>query len=206
MTEPADLPPEAAARLVWPTRLTLTGMVAERGVRAFWPLWTVLISVLAALMLGLQDMLPLEAVWGLAVASIIAALWTAVRGIQAFRWPSREEALERLDRTLSGRPIAAISDAQAVGAGDPASEAVWSVHVKRMAEKAREAKAPQPDLKLSQRDPFALRYVALLGLTVAFLFGSFLRVASVAEMTPGNQAVASGPSWEGWVEPPLYTG
>ena len=206
MTEPADLPPEAAARLAWPLRLTFAGLVAERGVRAFWPLWTVLIAVLAALMLGLQDILPLEVVWGVAVVSVLGALWAAVRGVQAFRWPTREDALERLDRTLPGRPIAAISDAQAIGAGDPASEAVWTAHVARMAEKARAAKAPQPDLKLADRDPYALRYVALLGLTVALLFGSFLRVASVADMAPGSQVTASGPSWEGWVEPPLYTG
>ena len=95
--------------MAWPLRLTLAGLVAERGVRAFWPLWSVLIAVLAALMLGLHDMLPLEVVWGVGVLSVLAALWTAVRGIQAFRWPSRAEALERLDRTLPGRPIAAIS-------------------------------------------------------------------------------------------------
>ncbi|NNJ67509.1 MAG: TIGR02302 family protein [Boseongicola sp.] len=206
MTDPAELPPEAAARLTWPLRLTLVGLVAERGVRAFWPLWSVLIAALAALMLGLQDMLPLEVVWGVGVLSVLAALWTAVRGIQAFSWPSRSDALERLDRTLPGRPIAAITDAQAIGAGDPASEAVWRAHVARMAERAREAKAAKPDLQLATRDPYALRYVALMGLTVALLFGSFLRVASVAEMAPGNQVVASGPSWEGWVEPPLYTG
>ena len=206
MTEPTDLPPQAAERLAWPLRLTFAGLVAERGVRAFWPLWTVLIAVLAALMLGVQDLLPLEAVWGIAVVSVLGVLWAAVRGIQHFRLPDRAEALDRLDRTLPGRPIAAISDSQAIGAGDPASEAVWAAHVARMAEKARDAKAPKPDLKLSARDPYALRYVALLGLTVAVLFGSVLRVASVAEMTPGNQVVASGPSWEGWVEPPLYTG
>ena len=206
MTDPRTLPPQAAERLAWPLRLTFVGMVAERLVRSFWPLWTVLIAVLAALMLGLQDLLPLEVVWGIGVVAVLAMLWTAVRGIQAFRWPSREEALDRLDRTVPGRPIAAISDAQAIGAGDPASEAVWNAHVTRMAERAKAAKAPAPDLKLAKRDPFAIRYVALLGLTVALLFGSFWRVASVAEMAPGNQAVASGPSWEGWVEPPLYTG
>ena len=174
MTDQHDLPPETAQRLLWPLRLTFAGLVAERAVRAFWPLWSVLIAVLAALMLGLHEMLPLEAVWGLGVVSVLGALWTAVRGIQGFRWPHSADALDRLDRSVPGRPIAAISDAQAIGAGDPASVAVWTAHVARMAEKARAAKAPQPDLQLASRDPFALRYVALLGLTVALLFGSFL--------------------------------
>ena len=206
MTDQHDLPPETAQRLLWPLRLTFAGLVAERAVRAFWPLWSVLIAVLAALMLGLHEMLPLEAVWGLGVISVLGALWTAVRGIQGFRWPHSADALDRLDRSVPGRPIAAISDAQAIGAGDPASVAVWTAHVARMAEKARAAKAPKPDLQLASRDPFALRYIALLGLTVALLFGSFLRVASVTEMTPGGSQIAAGPSWEGWIEPPLYTG
>ncbi len=49
--------------------------------------------------------------------------------------------------------------------------------------------------------------MALLGLVVALLFGSIWRVGSVADMTPGGgAALASGPVWEGWVEPPAYTG
>ena len=60
---------------------------------------------------------------------------------------------------------------------------------------------------MAPRDPFATRYVALLALAVALLFGSILRVGSVAEMTPGGtQALAGGPTWEGWIEPPAYTG
>jgi uncharacterized protein (TIGR02302 family) len=47
--------------------------------------------------------------------------------------------------------------------------------------------------------------VALLAFVVALLFGSIWRVGSVAEMTPGGD-LAGGPTWEGWVEPPRYTG
>ena len=84
MTDPRNLPPQAAERLAWPLRLTFVGMVAERLVRSFWPLWTVLIAVLAALMLGLQDLLPLEAVWGVGVVAVIAALCVAAYAKFAF--------------------------------------------------------------------------------------------------------------------------
>ncbi len=59
---------------------------------------------------------------------------------------------------------------------------------------------------LRDRDPFALRYVALLAFVTALIFGSVLRIGSVAGLTSGGGALASGPVWEGWAEPPRYTG
>ena len=208
MTDPQTIPQDAAARLKRPLLLTRAGMAAERLTRAFWPLWSVAIATLAALMLGLQDSLPVEAVWAGAVLALGGLIWTGWRGFRAFRWPSRAEAADRLDRTIPGRPLAAISDVQAIGAGDPASEAVWRAHVLRMVERTRAARAVAPDLRVASRDPFALRYVALLAFVMAVLFGSVWRVASVAEMAPGGVGgdLASGPVWEGWVEPPAYTG
>jgi uncharacterized protein (TIGR02302 family) len=207
MTDPRDLPKDAAQWLSWPLRLTRAGMVSERAVRAFWPLWSIVLTVLAVLMLGLHEALPLELFWALSVVSALAALWALVRGLRMFRWPSAAEALERLDRTMPGRPITAIADLQAIGSGDAASEAVWRAHVARMAARARAAKPPAPDLKLASRDPYALRFMALLAFIVAVLFGSLWRVASVAEMAPGaGDLTAAGPAWEGWIEPPIYTG
>lgn len=205
MTE--QLPQSAARQLRWPLRLTHAGLLAERIVRAFWPLWALLLVALAAIMMGAQDRLPLEAVWGASVLILLGVAAALVIGIGRFRWPTRGEALDRLDRTMPGRPIMAIGDSQAIGAGDAASEAVWKRHVERMAERLAEARAPEPDLKLSSRDPFALRYVALLLFLVAALFGSFWRVSSVGDLgTGGAPTLAAGPAWEGWVEPPLYTG
>ena len=52
-----------------PVAATRTGMVAEQVVRAFWPFWTVVFLILAPLMMGWQDELPLEVFWGAAVVS-----------------------------------------------------------------------------------------------------------------------------------------
>jgi uncharacterized protein (TIGR02302 family) len=68
------------------------------------------------------------------------------------------------------------------------------------------AKPVGPDLKLAGRDPFALRYVALTALVIALLFGSLWRAGSIVGMTPGGEALANGPVWEGWAQPPLHTG
>ena len=183
-------------------------MASERLVRGFWAPLSILLATLAALMFGLQDLVPIEVAWTVAVASVLGLLASTVHGLRRLRWPTEAEALARLDATMPGRPITALTDAQAVGAGDPASEAVWRAHVARMATRAAAARAVEPDLRMSSRDPFALRYVALLAFVMAVLFGSVWRVASVADLAPGGgaQALAAGPVWEGWVEPPAYTG
>ncbi len=208
MTRIKALPHEALKRLVWPVRLTRAGMAAERITRSFWPIWTILFGVIAALAFGLQDWLPLEALWIGGVLTLLGFFYALWRGIRRFRWPSREEALERLDRTLPGRPIAALSDSQAIGSADAGSTAVWRAHVARMAARAEEARAPAPDLRIARHDPFALRYVALTAVVTALLFGSLWRVAEVPGLVqPGTAAnAAGGPSWEGWAEPPAYTG
>ncbi|MFW8635771.1 TIGR02302 family protein [Cribrihabitans pelagius] len=197
---------DALKRLRRPLALTRAGMAAERSLRAFWPLVSVLMAALAALMLGLHELLPVEAVWTGTVATVLGALAALGWGLWRFRWPSRAAALARLDETLPGRPVSTLLDQQAIGADDPASAALWQAHRRRMAEAARRARAPAPDLKLAAADPFALRYVAALALVVALLFGSFWQVASVRGIAPGGNGTAlGGPAWEGWAEPPAYT-
>ncbi|WP_422025579.1 TIGR02302 family protein [Roseovarius sp.] len=194
-------------RLRRPLSLTWAGLIAERLVRAFWPFWTVLAATAAALILGLQDLLPVEVVWVGFVLAGLGLIGFAIHGAMRFRWPRRQEAVDRMDSVMPGRPLAALGDRQAIGGGDPASEALWQAHLRRMAERASAARAVEPDLALAPRDPFGLRYVALLGLVVALLFGSVMRVGSVSQMGPGSGPdIATGPAWEGWIEPPTYTG
>lgn len=198
----------ALKRLNRPLRLTRLGMAAERFTFCFWKAWSVLFAVLAALMMGFHESAPLEAVWAFALIAGGALLWFLFSGLRWFRWPSRAEALARLDQTLPGQPLQALNDAQAIGTGDAASEAVWAAHLERMAARAADARRVKPDLRMARRDPYALRYVALTGLVVALIFGSLWRVASVGQVVApgGPDALAAGPAWEGWVEPPAYTG
>ena len=193
--------------LRWPLRLTWAGLWAERISRCFWPLWTLLIGLLAVLAFGVQDHLPLEAAWGGLVLSAAAAIWFTISGLRAFHRPKRAEALARLDAALPGQPLAALRDAQAIGVGDEASMAVWQAHRARMAARAAKATAVAPDLRLSRRDPLGLRYLALTALVMALVFGSLWRVASITQLGAGSaQAMANGPTWEGWAQPPAYSG
>ncbi|SPH20212.1 hypothetical protein ASD8599_00951 [Ascidiaceihabitans donghaensis] len=192
--------------LVWPLRLTWFGMVSENLMRALWPLMTVVMAVLAFLMMGLHDIVPLEAIW---ICAVVAGAFGAVAlfyAFRKFRLPSREQALARLDASLPGRPIQALRDSQAIGAGDAASTAVWRAHQARMAARAEAATPVAGDLRIADRDPYALRYAALLALVVAVFFGSLTRVGSVTDLGAGGTALANGPVWEGWLDAPRYTG
>ena len=185
--------------------LTRAGMVAERLARAFWLPASLLIIAAVALAFGLADLLPGRWWLALAVSYALLLLVTGALALRRMRWPSRAEALARLDRTLPGRPLAALADAQAIGGDDPASAALWEAHRARMARVAASARAVRPDLNLARHDPFGLRLMALTAGALALLFATPQPLAPLGALgTPAGAAI--GPSWEGWVTPPAYTG
>ena len=201
-------PDGALKRIAWPLRLTLLGLWAEALTRALWPFWSVLILGLGLAALGLQDHLPLEAGWAAVVLGAVGLIWGLAHAVRTFRKPTRDQALARLDSHLPGQPLAALRDSLAMGAQDPATQALWDIHRNRMAQRASSAQAVHPDLRLASRDPYALRYMALTVLVLALIFGSLWRVASLSTLpSPGGAGqVATGPAWEGWAQPPAYTG
>ncbi len=201
-----ELPPDVRQRLRRPLALTMAGILAERAARAFWPFWTVLLFACSALLLGVHEILSPELAWASGTLAALAALATFRIALRRFRLPGRREALGRLDAALPGRPIAAVADRHAIGAGDAGSEAIWQAHVGLMAKRLDGARAAGPDLRLSRLDRFGLRYFALLCLAVGLLFGAFPRAGALGEAVPGGRAPAAGSSWEGWIEPPHYTG
>lgn len=159
------------------------------------------------MILGLQDAIPSRYFTiFLSLCAVLCAV-CLIWGIRRFSWPSLKEAIKRVDAQLAGRPFAALADQQAIGQGDAHSEAVWQAHRERMMHQSRAATTIWPDLKLSSKDLFGLRYIALLSVAVAFLFTLGGRVSPAA---PANasalQLADSGLLWEGWIVPPDYTG
>ncbi|PTX57340.1 uncharacterized protein (TIGR02302 family) [Litoreibacter ponti] len=202
-----DSPVDLSA-LRTPARLTLLGLWAERITHAFWPLWTVGLVIWTVLAMGVLSDLPLEAAWGATLAGAGALIWSLIFAYRRFSAPKYADALERIDLTMPGRPVTAALDTQAIGASDAASQEIWHAHKARMQARLAEARAVDPDLRVSKADPYALRYVALLFFALAVGFGSLLRTGSFDDLTPGlgGQAIAAGPAWEIWIEPPAYTG
>ena len=137
-------PNNALTRIERPLRLTWAGMWAERVVRAFWPLWSIMLATLAVLSFGAQDHVGLEVFWLAAMVVAGGGIWAVWFGLRRFAVPTRTEALVRLDSRLPGNPIAALRDTQAIGANDPASQAVWAAHRARMAARAGAAGRLKP--------------------------------------------------------------
>jgi uncharacterized protein (TIGR02302 family) len=190
-------------------RGTLAGLWAERLARAFWPFATGVLALVAALGFGLQDLLPpLWAMWAI-FAAIAALVASFALGAWRLRLPNRAEAAARLDASMPGRPLSALADEQAIGASDPASRRVWLAHLHRMQARLATARPVPGDTRLARFDRYGLRYMALTGFVVALAFGAPSRVAEIAEIAQSQgraEAVALGPSWEAWVQPPAYTG
>jgi len=201
---PATNPPESLEREI---RLSRLALAAERSARAFWPLWALLSAVLAAFLLADMRMLPGAALTAAGAVLAPCAVWALWRGLRLFRWPTRGEAVARLDAGLPGRPLAQLFDRQALGLEDAGSAALWRAHQARMAERARAARAGLPEPALVRSDPFGLRHVALVLLVAGVLFGSWDGFGGPGAAPPSAPAaaLAGGPAWEGWLEPPAYT-
>ncbi len=189
-------------------RRSRAAMALESFVRAFWPLGSALAVLWAVLAFGLAEaltrhqLIALLAVVGLGLAVLL------VHGLRRFRWPGEDAARARIDATLPGRPLAALRDTPALGRDDPGAQAVWAAHMARMRQLAAQAKAVPADLRLAARDPWALRLMALVLLVAGLVFARDPGVQSVqATLQPDPAAAAAaGPTYEGWAEPPAYTG
>ncbi len=214
-TQPGALPPDPRdifMKKMQPVRralmLTRWGMEWERAARAFWPLASLLAVLVAMLALGVVGAVPLAVAPWLGAALLAVVVAAAVWGGLRYRRVRGADVVARLDQTLPGRPLAALADRAAIGG----EGALWQAHLVQMRARAAAARAVPPDAGLTRRDPFALRLVALSALALAMIFGG------VAQMGQGIAALAAtasrpvtatdmptGPSWEGWAEPPAYT-
>ena len=74
--------------LRWPLRWTWAGMLAEAIANALWPLMTIVLLVLAVLMLGLHELVAIEAVWIGAVVAAVAGIAALIYAFMRFRIPT----------------------------------------------------------------------------------------------------------------------
>ncbi|WP_417261255.1 DUF4175 domain-containing protein [Celeribacter sp.] len=204
LTETLDRP--LARRVSTALRATGAGLVVERLAQAFWPAFSLVVFAAGLAMLGVQDALPLWALWSVLAVFGLVLILSLVFGLRHLRLPTRGESTARVDAQLPGRPLQALSDHALVGAGDTASEAIWTAHRNRMIQRLAPIRAVAPTLNLAPRDPFAFRLIALTTLGMGLVFGSFERMGSVTDLGDTGSEVAMGPIWEGWVRPPAYSG
>ncbi len=182
-------------------RLALWWERAAPGVTALW-------SMLAlALALALFDGAPLLPGWlhALSLAGFAAAFGLLLYRLSRLARPTATEAARRLERDsrISHRPLAALDDTAALG-----DAALWQAHRDRMAALARTLRPGWPDPVLPARDPYALRFAALLLLAVAAAGGGAdWRDRLSRALVPVVELPGLGPkALDVWITPPAYTG
>ena len=196
---PPKLASELERKLRWPVRLTWAGMGVERAWHAFWPLVTVALIGFA--------------IWrfvGLGAVSLgifgILALATLIWGARQFSWPDAKASEARVDAALPGAPLAALRDTPVPHGNDPISQDIWAVHQARMAQIASRARAVAPDLGIAAKDPFGLRLMAVVAAVMAVGFATPPPATKSASPAATCADCPAGVTWEGWIEPPAYTG
>lgn len=182
--------------------LTWAGLLLERVWRAFWPVGTIALVFAAAWLMG-------WATFGVRVANVAGlclflGLLFFWRGLRGFSVPSQQDALDRIDATLVGRPITALTDEQALGGDDAASRALWQAHLSRMQARLSEAHPVAPRVRLASADPWGLRFVGVGLFAVAALF--FRPEGAVVAPVAPPQTASVTATWEGWITPPRHTG
>jgi uncharacterized protein (TIGR02302 family) len=178
----------------------------ERG----WPHLARLLTIVGLFLVvswaGLWLMLPFVARaigLGLFVVAALAALFPLAR----FRWPSREEALGRLDRGtgIRHRPATALTDTLVTQ--DPVAQALWQAQRERTLASIKRIRAGLPSPRLAIHDPRALRALVAVMMVAAYVAAGderTLRTVAAFDwngvLSPANIRV------DAWVTPPLYTG
>ena len=115
-------------------------------------------------------------------------------------------SLCEIDLDVDGGPVRALADELALGRGDDGSERLWQAHLERMAERAKLVEVPKSHVRLADRDPGALRMLAILGLVVALFYTGTSKSDLTIEGGASDGAINTGPRFEIWAKPPLYTG
>lgn len=182
----------------------------ERLWTAAWPLTaTVAVFTVAALL----DVLP-HLPWWLHTAALAAfaaaAAWGALRVVRAARWPSRRDAVRRVERAsgLDHRPIDAVEDSLAGHDPGEATRALWRAHQRRMADRLSGLRAGMPEPGLPARDPWAARLALAAMLVVGLVVAgpeTGQRLGRSLAPSVGLGGGGAEARLEIWITPPAYT-
>ncbi len=182
----------------------------ERFLGAFWHSVAIIVFFLAATLLGLAT--AGGPAWHFIFMACFALILTAsiVHGRKDFALPRRDAVWRRIERDnrLPHNPFATLSD-KPTATPDIVSYRLWQAHI-GAAQTALSGKNLLlvcffPDL--ARRDPYALRFCAVLCLIVAFIIaGGDARPRLVAAFSPpGVHGKNLSITLDAWVTPPAYT-
>src|SRR6478672_1109844 len=177
----------------------------------FWPrAWLVL--GLAGLFIGvslagLWPRLP-ELTHKIVLALFALAFCIALLALMRVRWPSREQAIRRVEAVsgIKHRPASSYEDTLTLGAADARTAALWRVHRQRLAALLQKMRVGHPSPRADRYDPFALRALLLLCvfvLLVAVGDSASDRLRSAFRFSALSKGAEA--RIDAWVTPPAYT-
>ncbi len=213
MSGPTPDPLEPARDLGASSRLRLEEAVRRSEFAIVWErLWphlarflTVAGLFLAASWLGLWLLLPFvgRAV-GIGVFLVVAL--AALFPLVGFRWPSRTEALSRLDRGTGVRHRPATTLTDTLNSHDPVALALWQAQRERTQASVKRIRARLPSPRLAIHDPWALRALVIVLAVATYIAAGDERSVRLAAAFDWNGVfAASNVRVDAWVTPPLYT-
>ncbi|WP_298106559.1 TIGR02302 family protein [Bradyrhizobium sp.] len=154
---------------------------------------------------GLWLMLPFVArAVGLGLFLVLAL--AALAPLGWFRWPSRQDALGRLDRGtgIRHRPATTLTDT--LTTQDPVALALWQAQRERTLASIRRIRAGLPSPRLAVHDPWALRGLIVVLMVATYIAaGDERRIRLAAAFDWNGVFAADNVRVDAWVTPPLYT-
>ena len=141
---------------------------------------------------------------GLFALAALASLVFAARA----PWPTREEAIRRIERRsgVAHRPATSYEDTLSANADNPDTKILWHAHRERLARAIGRLKVGSPSPRADRADPFAMRALAVLLLVpaVGLATGSLYdRLSSAFRF--GKAQAGIDTRVDAWVTPPAYT-
>ncbi len=174
-----------------------------------WPHLARLLTVLGLFLVvswaGLWLALPfLARAIGLGLFVLLAL--TALIPLIRFRWPTREQALGRLDNGsgIRHRPATTLTDT--LTSQDPVARVLWQAQRERTLASLRRIRAGLPHPRLALHDPWALRALVMVMLVATFFAAGDERPTRMGAAFDWNGVLApANVRVDAWVTPPLYT-
>jgi len=213
LSGPTPDPPEPVQNLDAVSRLRLAQAVRRSEFAIAWErvwphlarLLTVAGLFLAVSWAGLWLVLPFLA-RAIGIGLFLALALAALSPLRRFRWPSRPEALGRLDRGtgIRHRPATTLTDT--LTGQDPVALALWQAQRERTLASIKRIRAGLPSPRLAIHDPWALRALIVVTMVATYVAAGDEQAVRVAAAFDWNGVfAAANVRVDAWVTPPPYT-